>query len=107
MLLAVTIRLSMGTLCALSAFERGLRMNISVCVGSSCHLRGSYTIIELMKSSLERYGLTEKVNLGAAFCLGKCTEGVSIRFDDEIVSGVSAENFDQVFSEHVLKPLGL
>ncbi len=82
-------------------------MNISVCVGSSCHLRGSYAIIELMKSSLERYGLNDKVNLGAAFCLGKCTEGVSIRFDDEIVSGVSEQNFDEVFKTHVLTPLGL
>ena len=82
-------------------------MNISLCVGSSCHLRGSYNIIEQMKSSLARYGLTDKVNLGAAFCLGKCTEGVSIRFDDEIVSGVSLENFDKVFKEHVLDPLGL
>ena len=82
-------------------------MNISVCVGSSCHLRGSYNIIEQMKSSLARYGLTDKVNLGAAFCLGQCTEGVSIRFDDEIVSGVSLENFDKVFKEHVLDPLGL
>lgn len=82
-------------------------MNISVCVGSSCHLRGSYNIIEQMKSSLARYGLIDKVNLGAAFCLGKCTEGVSIRFDDEIVSGVSLENFDKVFKEHVLDPLGL
>ena len=82
-------------------------MNISVCVGSSCHLRGSYNIIEQMKSSLARYGLTDKVNLGAAFCLGKCTEGVSIRFDDEIVSGVSLENFDKVFKELVLDPLGL
>ena len=82
-------------------------MNISVCVGSSCHLRGSYNIIEQMKSSLARYGLTDKVNLGAAFCLGKCTEGVSIRFDDEIVSGVSLENFDKVFKEHVLDPLSL
>ena len=50
-------------------------VNISVCVGSSCHLRGSYNIIELMKSNLARYGLTDRVNLGAAFCLGKCTEG--------------------------------
>lgn len=82
-------------------------MNIAVCVGSSCHLRGSYNIIELMKSNLARYDLTDKVNLGAAFCLGKCTEGVSIRFDDEIVSGVSPENFDTVFKEHVLDPLGL
>ena len=82
-------------------------MNIAVCVGSSCHLRGSYNIIELMKSHLESHGLTETVNLGAAFCLGKCTEGVSIRFDDEIVSGVCPDNFDAIFDQYVLKPLGL
>ena len=82
-------------------------MNISICVGSSCHLRGSYKIIELMKERLEQHDLNAKVNLGAAFCLGKCTDGVTIRFDDEIVSGVSTDNFEQIFAEHVLKPLGL
>ena len=47
-------------------------MNIYVCVGSSCHLKGSYQIIELMKKALEDNGLTDQVNLSAAFCLGKC-----------------------------------
>lgn len=48
-------------------------MNIYVCVGSSCHLKGSYQIIDLMKKALEENGLTDQVNLSAAFCLGKCT----------------------------------
>ena len=67
-------------------------MNIYVCVGSSCHLKGSYQIIELMKKALEDNGLTDQVNLSAAFCLGKCTHGVTIKVDDEIVTGVSPEN---------------
>lgn len=54
-------------------------MNIYVCVGSSCHLKGSYQIIELMKKALEDNGLTDQVNLSAAFCLGKCTHGVTIK----------------------------
>ena len=62
-------------------------MNIYVCVGSSCHLKGSYQIIELMKKALEDNGLTDQVNLSAAFCLGKCTHGVTIKVDDEIVTG--------------------
>ena len=45
-------------------------MNIYVCVGSSCHLKGSYQIIDLMKKSLEENVLTDQVNLSAAFCLG-------------------------------------
>jgi NADH-quinone oxidoreductase subunit G len=78
-------------------------MNIYVCVGSSCHLKGSYKIIQLMKEKLSEYNLTEKVNLSAAFCLGKCTEGVSIKIDDEIICGVSPENFDEIFNKYVLK----
>lgn len=78
-------------------------MNVAVCVGSSCHLRGSYNIIELLKQRLEENGLTDRVDLRAAFCLGKCTDGVSIKVDDEIVCGVSVENFDEIFDRYILK----
>lgn len=77
-------------------------MDIFVCVGSSCHLRGSYDIINLMKENLEENGLTDKVNLKAAFCLGKCTDGVSVKFNEEIVCGVSKDNFNEIFQKHVL-----
>ena len=80
-------------------------MNIYVCVGSSCHLKGSYQIIELMKKALEDNGLTDQVNLSAAFCLGKCTHGVTIKVDDEIVTGVSPETFTEIFQKYVLTPI--
>ncbi len=78
-------------------------MNVYVCVGSSCHLKGSYKIIELMKESISNYGLDDKVNLSAAFCLGKCTSGVTIKVEDEIICGVSPENFSSIFEEKILK----
>ena len=81
-------------------------MNIYVCVGSSCHLKGSYQIIDLMKKALEENGLTAQVNLSAAFCLGKCTHGVSIKVDDEIVTGLNRDNFDDIFAGSVLAKLG-
>ena len=81
-------------------------MNIYVCVGSSCHLKGSYQIIDLMKKALEENGLTDQVNLSAAFCLGKCTHGVSIKVDDEIVTGLNRDNFDDIFAGSVLAKLG-
>ena len=78
-------------------------MDIYICVGSSCHLKGSYEIINLMKDYLDKYNLQEKVNLSAAFCLGKCTDGVTIKVNDEIICGVSKENFDQVFGKYIIK----
>ena len=78
---------------------------VVICVGSSCHLKGSYNIIKLMKEALEKNNLTDKVNVSAAFCLGRCTDGVTIKVDDEIVTGVSPENFNEIFEQHVLKKL--
>ena len=77
-------------------------MEVSVCVGSSCHLKGSYDIIQLMKTALAKHQLEEKVNLAAAFCLGKCTGGGSIKVDDEVITGVSKENFDEIFEKYIL-----
>lgn len=82
-------------------------MTINVCVGSSCHIRGSYKIIELMTAAIKENKLEDKVTLGAAFCLGKCTNGVSVKIDDEIVCGVSEENFSEVFDKYVLQKLSL
>ena len=80
-------------------------MNIFVCVGSSCHLRGSAKIVELIKDAVKENNLEDKIKLSGAFCLGKCTEGVSIKIDDEIICGVSPDNFDDIFQKYVLDAL--
>lgn len=77
-------------------------MDIYVCIGSSCHLRGSHDILELFKEYLEKNKLTEKVTLSAAFCLGKCTHGVSVKINDEIICGVTKENFSEIFQRYII-----
>ncbi|MBE6141230.1 MAG: (2Fe-2S) ferredoxin domain-containing protein [Erysipelotrichaceae bacterium] len=78
-------------------------MTVLICVGSSCHLKGSYDIIELMKARLAKEGLEDKVNLKGTFCLGKCgIAGVSIQVDEQIITGVTKDNFDDVFNKHIL-----
>lgn len=77
-------------------------MKIYVCVGSSCHLKGSYDVIQLMKQELANNHLEDKVSLSAAFCLGKCKDGVSVKIDDEIICGISKDNFIDFFDKHIL-----
>ena len=78
-------------------------MIISVCVGSSCHLKGSYDVIELFKSAIASNNLEDKVTLKATFCLGKCgVAGVTVKIDNEIITGVTTENFNEVFQANVL-----
>lgn len=81
-------------------------MKIFVCVGSSCHLKGSYQILEALKQRIAEDGLEEKITLSAAFCLGQCRDGVSIKIDDEIVTGLSPETFPHIWQSKVLHNLG-
>lgn len=80
-------------------------MNIYICVGSSCHLKGSYDIIQLMKEAIEKNELENKIQLSAAFCLGHCTDGVSVKINDDVICGVSKESFPEFFQNQVLAKL--
>ncbi|NLM11306.1 MAG: (2Fe-2S) ferredoxin domain-containing protein [Clostridiaceae bacterium] len=82
-------------------------MDIYICVGSSCHLKGSYEIINLMKENIKKYSLEDRVNIAAAVCLGKCTDGVCVKIDNEVLCGIFPENFHEFFKETVLKRLNL
>ena len=54
-------------------------MIVKICVGSSCHLKGSYDVLEQMKSIVKKYNVEDVVTLQASFCLGDCAEGVTVR----------------------------
>jgi len=58
-----------------------------------------------MKAAIESNHLENQINLSAAFCLGKCTDGVSIKVNDEIICGVSKDNFDEIFDQYILTQL--
>lgn len=82
-------------------------MIIRVCVGSSCHLKGSSEIIELLQKAVEDYHLQQEVTLAGSFCIGKCNRlGVTLQVDDDIHTGITKETFKEFFSEHVLSKLG-
>lgn len=78
-------------------------MIIQVCVGSSCHLKGSQEIVELFQKNIEEYGLQDTVTLAGSFCIGRCNRiGVTVQIDDKIYTGVTTEGFKEFFSENVL-----
>lgn len=79
-------------------------MIIQICVGSSCHLKGSPEIVELLQKAVEEYNLKDEVTLAGSFCIGKCNrEGVTVQVDDDIHTGVTRENFREFFRDNVLK----
>lgn len=75
---------------------------INVCIGSACHLKGSYDVLEAMQQLVIEYNLQDILEVKAAFCLQNCTEGVSVkRWDDKVLS-VSRENVKQIFVNEII-----
>ena len=75
-------------------------MKITVCIGSSCHLKGSRQVVEQLQNLIAEHDLGDKVELGATFCLGKCQQGVCVLVDDAFHS-VSPDNVNEFFAEQV------
>ena len=81
-------------------------MIIQVCVGSSCHIKGSPEIVELLQKAVAEYRLEDEVTLVGSFCIGKCNRvGVTIQIDDDIHVGITKENFKEFFEQNVLNKL--
>ena len=74
---------------------------VVVCVGSSCHLKGAPQVIEKLKELIIKNELSTKVELEASFCQGRCTEGVVLKFDEEIITNVSPDNIDKIFYQRL------
>lgn len=77
-------------------------MIIEVCVGSACHLKGAYNVINEFMTIIKEKGLEDKITIKAAFCLGNCTNGVSVRIDEEDILSCSADNVQEFFEKNVL-----
>ena len=78
-------------------------MIIQICVGSSCHIKGSAEIVEMLQAAVAEHHLESEVTLAGSFCIGKCNRvGVTVQVDDEVYTGVTKEGFKEFFRESVL-----
>ena len=76
---------------------------VQVCVGSSCHLKGSGEIVELLERAVEEHRIQDEVVLTGSFCIGKCNRvGVTIQVNDDVHVGITVENFSDFFRNNIL-----
>ncbi len=75
---------------------------ITVCVGSSCHLKGAHEFISFLKTAIDENNLYNDLELKGSFCMGHCTEGVNIKIDDELISLKSLDDLKELFARRFL-----
>ena len=76
-------------------------MKITVCIGSSCHIKGSRQVVEQLQYSIKENKLDDKVELGGTFCMGNCQKGVCVTVDDTFHS-VTSDSTKEFFEKQVL-----
>ena len=76
-------------------------VKLSICIGSYCFLKGSRQVAARLQELIERDKLEESVDLQGSFCMGICSDDVSVTVDGETFS-VSPETVDSFYAEHVL-----
>jgi NADH:ubiquinone oxidoreductase subunit E len=76
-------------------------LKITVCIGSSCHIKGSRQVVEQLQNLIAENDLAEKVDLGGTFCMGKCQNGVCVSVNDDFFS-LTPETVRDFFEKEVL-----
>lgn len=76
-------------------------MDITICIGSSCHLRGSRAIISTLEKLVNDNNLSDEIELKGSFCMGHCQDGVCVSIEDEIFS-LTPETAEDFFCNEVL-----
>lgn len=76
-------------------------LKITVCIGSSCHIKGSRQVVEQLQYLIARHNVGDVVELGGTFCMGKCQQGVCVTVDDAFFS-VTPETVTEFFEKNVL-----
>lgn len=76
-------------------------MKVTVCIGSSCHIKGSRQVVEELQRLIAENNLGDKVELGGTFCMGKCQKGVCVTVDEAFYS-VTPDSVAEFFEKNVL-----
>lgn len=79
-------------------------MKITVCIGSSCHLKGSRQVVEQLQKLIAEHNLKNKIELCGTFCMGNCQNGVSVKFNEKLYS-LTPEKTKDFFENTVLKQI--
>lgn len=77
-------------------------VEVTICIGSSCHVRGSSYIVSELQKIIKERNLEDKILLKASFCMGECKNGVCITVDDEKITGVSPANIKDIFENKIM-----
>jgi NADH-quinone oxidoreductase subunit G len=68
------------------------KLNVSVCVGTSCHIKGSQDILEGLMAHVRDNKLEDKIGIQASFCFENCGKAPNVKIGDKLMSKCTLES---------------
>lgn len=79
-----------------------VKLEIKVCVGSSCHVKGGSKTLKALETLIDKANLARQIDLKADLCLGNCLDAPNVVVDGEVHGGVTPEKVEDFFNETIL-----
>ncbi len=77
-------------------------VTVTVCVGSSCHIKGARDLIMRFNALLKEHSLEDKVELKGSFCMERCGEGINWQINEQPFTSVTVEDAVSTFKQKIV-----
>jgi NADH:ubiquinone oxidoreductase subunit E len=75
------------------------KLNIRLCMGSSCYSRGNDEILKIIERYLTEKNLKDNVDFRGYLCKGQCNKGPNLSIGDKEYHEVSLSNIQLILKE--------
>ncbi len=85
----------------ISYSDRAEGLEINVCFGTSCFIKGSQKILRGILDYINANSLKDKVNVSASFCFEACDRGPVIRVGEQVIEQCTIEKAKEAIKKEV------
>ncbi|MBK7481033.1 MAG: (2Fe-2S) ferredoxin domain-containing protein [Bacteroidales bacterium] len=75
------------------------KIEMHICMGSSCFSRGNRDVVNYIRDYLKRNHLEDRIVFKGARCMNLCSNGPNLKINDRIIEGVTLSKIDAILEK--------
>ncbi len=80
-------------------------IEVGICLGTSCYLKGSFHLLEGLSAELRRRGLSDRFRVKARFCTDQCSSGPNVVVGATVVNQVNPHKAEEFVDTYLIPAL--
>ena len=75
------------------------RIEMQICLGSSCFSRGNRDVVAFIREYLKKNHLEDRIIFKGARCMNLCSNGPNLRINERIIEGVTLSRIEVILEK--------